>query len=484
MDRIITAFTLIAVCLFLLFFSWRKGWETEKALAVISPGFVFVLGILGRYGLGSLIIALLPAEMIIRGEFKQYVTAWEYSSEVALLWLLFLVFFGPAFIFMRNSLRVSSGRSRRSIEIDSILVQGFERGSDRRDIKLLLITAISLLSIFFVGSVSASITGSFDRGAGYDYWASKSFRPEAAFVAFSRLRQIAYFLVPFVLRHTNSVTRVAVGLVAGIPLVLDITSGGRGSVLYPLVMVGLGLLIGGGISKKSLLVTGLIGILVMTSIPYIAAYRDSEVMRTSSHVEWRARLKSFVSVSKSDRLGYRVQALGREVYACSDSFLFTPENIDKRKGGFEDINLDLMKRLMLPRVLSSDKKLEKYDGSRIAQRLMGTDIDNWFPCITMPADLLLRGSYFAVGLGGLMMGILIGILDIGWRWMGSRTSEVAKTLLLLLPVSYIQSGLHGTIHEVLWQVCWELPKYVVAIVLFSIWTKILCRLAERYSYGE
>ena len=41
----------------------------------------------------------------------------------------------------------------------------------------------------------------------------------------------------------------------------------------------------------------------------------------------------------------------------------------------------------------------------------------------------------------------------------------------MLPVSYVQSGLYGTVREVLWQLLWDLPKYIVAIL-------VLGRIAE------
>lgn len=450
-------------------------------LGALSPGFIFLAGVVGRYGAGLMILSLLSREMVIEGEFAQYIVAWRYSSDIAGIWFIYISCFALAF-FCLGMMGKFRGKSRKTEPgITSVLVRSGQGGEIGVESKYLTSIGLLLLSFFFVGSISAAVTGSFDRGMMYQYWASQTFRPEAVFIAFSRLRQVAYFFVPFILRQGNRKIQAVVCILAVIPIVLDLISGGRGSALYPVVMMIFGAILTGMRNKKMVIGAILTGMLIVSSLPYIAAYRDSVGMQ-SDYRDWGGRLKAFISVRNSDELGYRVQALGREVYACSDSFLFTPRNRNKRGVGFRDIDLERMAGLLVPRVISEEKRLEKNDGSRIAQSLMNTNIANWFPCITTPADLLRRGGYTAVGVGGLLMGTLIRALETGWQWVGERISECTKTLLLVLPASYIQSGLYGTVQETVWQIGWELPKYVAVIVLLGWVTRITYQVFERPHY--
>jgi len=41
-------------------------------------------------------------------------------------------------------------------------------------------------------------------------------------------------------------------------------------------------------------------------------------------------------------------------------------------------------------------------------------------------------------------------------------------ILTMLPISYVQSGMYGTINALLWQLLWELPKYVAIVYCLGV----------------
>ena len=447
----------------------RRIHPVAGSLGLISPSVIFFVGVAGRYGLGSLIMASTPREYVLSGELDQYIVSWKYSADTVGLWLVYV---GGVIVTLSllarligtKAERVKGDCGRHSVFDAWKAIKSGKETSPRVFITLLLV----LLGIFFAGSIVAAWSGSLDRGSQYVFWASKEFRPESSFIAVTRLRQVAYFLVPATLVGRKKIIRYLVITLVTIPLIAESLAGGRGSVLYPVVMLMLGWIT---IEKRrGRLITGLSLALLISAItvPYMAAYRDSQAFRQSSHRNVIERAKAIFAGVDYSRIVYRFQALGREVYACSDAFLFVPENKRHLGAGFVDIDVDLITDTLKPRWLSSNKKLEKFDGAAIAQRLMGVRNKTWFPCISTPGDLWRRGGYLSLLVGGCLMGCILYGLDYGWARVGSTYGGAAAVLVTLLPVSYIQSGLFGTLREILWQLSWDLPKYLVICIMVSI----------------
>ena len=63
------------------------------------------------------------------------------------------------------------------------------------------------------------------------------------------------------------------------------------------------------------------------------------------------------------------------------------------------------------------------------------------------------------------MGILIWSLDRVWLIVGMKGRSIETLMLTLLPVAYYQTGLYGTIRELIWQLAWDLPKYLLLFVV-------------------
>lgn len=463
LSGVVASLMLVAVCALLITWIINKRRSQSGRLAVLSPSAIFAGGILARYGIGSLMIALTPAEHVLEGEYRQYMVSWLYSKDAAMLWTVYLIA-GSTVFGLLESYR-SSDRSARVSEGEEAGWFRWMRESRKGEVhkyRRIKLVSITLLLMYFISSCISAWTGSMDRGAGYSYWAEMAFRPEALFIAFARLRQIGYFLLPITWKHSSRLLKVFLSLIAVSPLVMDAVAGGRGSVLYPLVMVYVGYLCIAVEIRKVLVCGALLVTLMGVAIPYMAAYRDGAAMRETSHRDITGRLGALLTGVKAERVIYRYMALGREVYACSDGFVV--EAVEKRdimKVGMKDIGLGDLGKILLPRWIGKDKKYKKADGASIAKDLMGIENRNWFPCITTPADLFRRGRWTGVVAGGAVMGVVIWVFDRSWLKMGSRGKDLGTLLMTILPITYVQAGMYGTVRELVWQLAWELPKYII-----------------------
>ena len=460
---------LVLACTGLMVWLVKRRWISAGSISMISPLTVFTAGVAGRYGLGSLLISLMPERYVLKGELDQYRVSWQYGGEASWIWIIYILGFSLVVVALelgyswysrkkgiKRRFSFSLAIKNNRVPKDYVLERRFKWAS------------LMLLLFFCIGSISSAWTGSLDRGAGYSFWAGQVFRPEAVFIALARLKQVAYIIVPYLVLKSNGFLRTCVIAMSAAPIVLEIVSGGRGAVLYPVVMILIGIILTGWRNKRVIAGMATAAVIVFLSVPYLAAYRDSDVIRKVGHRDFVGRLGGLVSSVSPVRMIYRSQSLGREVYACSDAFLFVDKNLSERDVGFSDLNIHTLKKILYPRWLSDNKGFKKYDGSSIAQRLIGVEIDGWFPCLTTPADLLRRGGESSVFIGGVVIGIVLTALEWIWIYIGKRSRDVASRLIVLLPASYIQLGIHGTVQESIWQLAWDLPKYCLICYAISL----------------
>lgn len=466
---------LVVICVIQLSILTKSRGRRATRFALISPSVVFISGVLARFGLGSLILGLTPENLVLEGEYRQYIVSWLYSKDVALMWSVYIVLGGIMFGLLEISLAkmMSKGVERSKVSGWFGWIRKPRSGSESDWLMVRFVT-VGLLLVFWISSIISAWTGSMDRGLNYEYWAGMAFRPEAAFIAFAKLRQIAYFLLPIAWQKANRLVRIVLAAAAISPLLLEATAGGRGAVLYPVVMWFAGYLCVGMKPKKMLVMGMILVALLGVSVPYMAAYRDGETTSSKSHRDIIGRLTSLVTEVDSKKVLYRYMALGREIYACSDGFVIEDAQSGQVKDGVNDLDIGLVGRILVPRWMADDQKYEKGDGSRIAKRLMGVRNDNWYPCITTPADLFRRERWIGVGLGGALMGILIWFLDRIWLAVGVKERSVETLVLTVLPVAYYQAGLFGTVRELIWHIAWDLPKYLLLVLLIGQ----ICRATE------
>ena len=444
-----------------LVLTWSSVKESGK-IGIARPSCVFFFGVLFRYGLGSLITGLTSQEGVLSGEYMQYVVTWRYNNDTSLIWLGYIS--GIVLVISLSNVARRVGIYAKESEVYSFWKK---LEMNRKLLKSISYSVFVLLVFFGIEGLVKYWTGSADRGSMYAYWAAKTFSPVSAFIAVTRVKQIVYFLIPLVVTVSTKRISSLVIVLATLPLFSELLAGGRGAVLYPGVMLWIGYVLVTKARLRALAISLLMTVLLVVAVPYIAAYRDGALIQARDHHNLASRFMAFTNNVSMDRVVYRYKALGRELYACSDSFLFLEQNKSYRDAGFSDLDLDLLRNQLRPRWLSRDKTYEKFDGSRIAQTLMGVDVKGWYPCITTPGDLWRRGRWRAVILGGVVFGIVLVAMDRLWEGQLAQLPGVRSVFLVVLPLSYIQSGLYGTVKEVIWQIGWDLPKIIVFIYAFA-----------------
>ena len=459
---IVASLSLVAICIAQIAWLVGKRRKEARALAVIAPSAIFVIGILARFAMGSLIVSLTPERLVLDGEYRQYLVSWLYNSDTVMIWTGYLLAGSIVFgLLERYGVKRQVARTRDVKEVGWFewMKNSKNRVYGYGQIKWV---TTSILCLYFISSCISAWTGSMDRGASYSYWAEMIFRPEAVFIAFSRLRQIGYFLLPLAWKHSSRMLKGFFVVIATIPLVMESIAGGRGSVLYPLIMIFFGIICN-GLERRKLIVYGALLISMLgIAVPYMAAYRDGASMGQTSHRDIQGRLGALLTGVKTERVVYRYMALGREMYACSDGFIVeAAKRKNQKRVGVSDIRLRDLGKIWMPRWIASDQEYEKGDGASIAKELMGVENKTWFPCITTPADLFRRERWLGVLAGGGIMGMIVWFVDRLWLEAGRKRRCVDTLLITLLPVTYVQAGMYGTVRELIWQLAWELPKYVI-----------------------
>lgn len=457
----------VTLCCVLLAGILLYNYRLSGRLALVAPSTIFLAGLTARYGVGSLIIRLTPKDWVLPGEFSQYIVSWENVDKTSGMWIVYLLCFALGFCIISKITpqRVKGRSDYREKSVFALYMDSPLKSVSQKIVSLTLV----MLALSLLEAVVGMGTGSSDRGSGYVYWTTQPFKPISAFIAFARLRQLAFLVIPFaILKAKRRCLRALIVTLSISVLAVGMFAGGRGTILYPLIMMWIGWILCGAEKKRIAAVTFALVMALVVSVPVLATYQDSEAIRTTSPTDVIGRAKGMFGEIDGARLRYRFQALGREVYACSDAFLFLERNEYLRNAGYSDLTPALITKLIVPRILSKNKKFEKGDGSEIAKKSIGVVNPTWFPCITTPADLWRRGSYMSVALGGMVVGIVIQLIQKVWLWVGARGRGLGVFLIILFPASYVHYGLYGTLREFIWQIAWDMPKYLVIIVVMSL----------------
>ena len=453
---------LVVTCLTCLYIVYRRLSDRFGRNSITSPVFVFILGIFLRYGLGSFLVSIADEDSLLPGEFSQYIMTWRYIGTSASMWLLYLVGVCTAYIVIIATETLYLGRrglnqKRKKCKINA-------RGVEISRLRTL---TIFLLTFFLVGSVVGFWTGVADRGGWYSSWADNSFVPTSLFTSVVRLKYLALAVVPLCMRNANRWMKGLLAVLVTVPICTAIINGARGEAMYPLFIMWFGWLVTSFSIKKPIGAIIALTLAATLIVPYMAAYRDSPVTSEVHYRDIGGRVKGLMNGVDKELVSYRLRALSREVYACSDGFVYD-RFADSEKAGFEDIDIEQFKRVIIPRIVSGDRRVAKNDGSEIARKLMGAEQHvSWFPCITTPADLYRRSGSIAVLLGGMLGGLIVSGLQLSWERVIRDGQSVGEILWMFFPATYLQYGIYGTVNENLWLLLWELPKYIVLIWIIA-----------------
>ena len=416
----------------------------------LRPSLVVAASIMGRYFFGSMLILGLGAFYIPEGEYGQYIVSYDYAIHSVAGWFLLCISAAVGYLSIKGLVRKDTGGGKRRPVL-------FTRKwlADEKNIRriTLLCCAAGLVQLLFI--VVAIATGSEDRGSTYDYWAMQDWKPTSIFISIERLFGIFYTLAPIVVFRNKWRGRLVVLCIYSSLTLANFSLSGRGVFLYPILytLVGMAAVVERKILMKWVV---LFAIMVAVMVPAMAAIRDLPSYGSYGSTNMLGRALLYIQpASYGDNLRRRIFALGREVYACSDGFIY--RDAGARRYGFGDMSIGEIGRLALPRVIGGHE--EKLDGSRIAQQYMGVEKGTWFPCITLQGDLYRRGGTIAIAAGGFVYGTMLYLADRCWLAV-SRGNKMFSIVLTLLPITMLKSAPTGTVREVVSFFVYEIMKYV------------------------
>lgn len=427
---------------------------------LLSPIAVFLIGTSVRWGIGALLVRALGSIYLPDFDWGQYKVTFDYMAESTRSWFVFTAGIVSTFI-------VSVYASRGAWYRGMCIVDEIRRGNARRKLNRIL----CWLGIYTsVATIAPFIIGSSDRGAGYEYWATQFLRPDAILLVLARLRYVFFFLVG-VAFGAKTLERRKMNTLMGFVAILAVMGGwqgSRGEFMYPILMLVIGWLVAAGSVKGAVKSLFLVSLLVLVSVPMIAAFRDtSEFNKTFQH-DLLGRINGLISLEQRPELvTRRYFTLGREVYGCSDGYVYKAEKELSDEVGFGDMGWNRIVNQIVPAFLGGSK--EKFDSAGIVQDLIGIErIKSWYPCLYTPADLYRRGGIFAVMFGGIVYGLVLSILTMLWsNYVFKDFTGYGQLLVWALPVSIIQAPPAGTVLEVVWVILWEIPKYIVAALIMG-----------------
>ena len=341
-------------------------------------------------------------------------------------------------------------------------------------------------------------SGTLDRSsANYIFWTTRLWRADTLFVPFMRLRNIFPLLAPLAVllclrpdRGTSSIARQALGIViialTLLSLALGGMSGGRALLIFPMLLLLCGLWM---TDLPPMLLRWLaIGLVIfaLVFIPLMAVLRDSPAFQAtrSQDVVGRAEVIGEALLEARPQSS-GVALIGRELFPSSDPFLFHPPGSQLPPAGNSGLKGLLF--LWVPKHLYPNRP-EINDGHLIAKQVMGemkTGVVNgkhvWFPNISFGGDLYRRYRWPGVIIGSLGFGLFYALMARIWYQTASLSGSMFRLLLAVYPASFIDGLPLRSLSETVWNWFWELPKYLLILLVLAWLIEALYRIVSRRS---
>lgn len=334
-----------------------------------------------------------------------------------------------------------------------------------------------ILILFITASFTVGIlTGSGDRGVAGEIIERQKYGIWTLFIAFGRFIYLGFVLVPFLWRYSPLHRRLLVVLFLIFYFLIALTSGARGYIIYPGILIICGIWIFG--KGSSILKKGIISLLVVSLflIPFINAYRISTSFNNSKASNLVERFfilaegfKYFSKVNASTESP--IYTTGKSLVGCSDYLVYrdTPKIIPH--AGWQRI--DAVLYIFQPTVLNPNKPSLLDTGEVSALYTGGKISSRHSDCITFNGDLYRRFGWSGIIIGNLLFGIfyssIFKLLFILYNNNSSKINSIYFLLLILFTCGFIAGMPNGTLLSTIWIWLWELPKYIFSLfILYGI----------------
>lgn len=447
---------------------WLANARSVSRVLLFSPLSIVLFVAYFKGGLGTLLVRLFGKLGLPDIDQNQYIVTFNQVANLEFLWALFGL--GAvtwcALSVTKRKIIIAKGSVAGWVSERRLTQTGEKRNPEVKGIYVAL--GLFTLSYAIIGLTSGVI----DRGSEYaTYATSEKGVTWDIIIAFLRLRDIFFVMTPLMVSRYRSWTIPFCSFIIAITIVVGVLSGGRGDILYPIAMLLVGFYIATGDLKKIAIGVTSAVIIFMVLTPVLQSLREDPAFLESSLTNPVNRVNAIINATEGIQGKFieRAPLIGRQVYACSDPFLFETSNSGFLDYGFNDIGKIL--RSVLPAgVAGAD--VQTFDGAALGQRIIGVNIKGWFPCISLPADLYRRGGWSVVLFGGLVFWFLIKTLDMLWEKVITKSDfSIYGLLLFFLPVTYLRSSPLSTVREVAWTLGWDLVKYIGLFAVLSALVK-------------
>lgn len=442
-------------------------WLESPLLTVfpLPPLLVFLIGLCLRWGLGPLLLAFGGSG----GD--PLVEIWiRFGPPAQLLWFSLTT----ALVLLALPQRGVVARTARTHPNRPWLVEAKNYPRLKAQLTALACCFSTYMAAYIILSL---LSGAFNRQfEAYVAWSQQLWRFDTPVSAFSRIRDLWFLLFPLWWCLLGRAWRWLLGLEMLGFLSLVILSGSRGLLFYPalLLLFGLWFVISDPRRLRRLAVAFALAVFLLSPLIYVV--RESSAYQRAETWSGRLQAVGFALTDPAPLLA-KSRWLGRDLYACHDPYLFTPENRDQPLVGSRGLGNLLY--VWVPRHLLPDRPVI-FDGHLIAKQLQRVNpsawANVWFPCLSFPADLMRRWSVPGVLIGSFLLAFLLQALFRLWYRTVSVYGTTYQLLLFLYPSTYLQSFSFGTVSETSWSVLWELPKY---LLLFWLLGAVIDRFLSR-----
>ena len=422
----------------------------------LPPLTVLLIGLCLRWGLGPLLLAVGGSG----GD--PFVEIWiRYGPPAQLLWLSMTA----ALLLLALPQKGLIARTAFSQPQSSWLVDAIRQPRLRSQLRALA----SILSLYMAAYITLSVlSGAFDRqDDAYVAWTQQLWRLDTPVAAFSRLRDLWFVLFPLWWRLLSNHWRWFLGAEMLAFFAAALVSGSRGLLFYPALLLLFGLWFVLREPRRLRLLTLALLVIVLVLSPVIYVVRESSAFQRAE--DWTGRFQAVgVALMQPEPLLAKARWLGRDLYACHDPYLFTPQNRNQSLVGAR--GLESLLYLWVPKHVLPERPV-LFDGHLIAKQLQRVKpsawSEVWFPCFSLPADLMRRWALPGVLFGSVVLAAILQFVFRLWYQAVSVSGSTFQLLLLLLPATYLQSFPFGTVSETSWALLWELPKYLVVFWLLG-----------------
>lgn len=342
-----------------------------------------------------------------------------------------------------------------------------------------LITGIIAIGYIIVGAFG----GTLDRGENYARWAGRFWRPDTVLSALIRLRDLFYICLPLAIwqnRKSKSIT-LALSVPALTTLLISLSLGGRGLVIYPVLLMIGGSWIAGINAKilKILLTSAFVSIIIFSLV--IGNVRSSVEFKSASVFDLQQRfgaLKDTLASINIDQSGYLTH-LGVQLYTHSDPYLFTKPASEQEPVGAKRLNNLLF--IWVPRLLLPNRP-EVNDGHLIANEIRNQPNHGLkegryrtFRNVSFGADLYWRFRWPGVVIGSSLFGLFYALVSRLWYQYASLNEKVYGVLIALFPSTFLQGPPLRSVSETAWNWLYELPKYFIVLFAIGLLIKFLLK---------